>query len=279
MSRYRRIATRLWADEHVRALSAPRPSGRFLWIYLLTGPHTTSVPGLFRVRLGGLAEELGWSRKALERCWRELEAKPMLHFDDGTGLVYIPRALAYNPPESPNVVRSWRAVLSELPEGDLLRRALAEIREGLAEMLGEAFVRAFDEATGSVRPRLPVQTRVEEPAEAPVETTLEVPLRTFRQHGTEPVPQAAQELEERRVQADLLVLDGLTLPLEPGEWLQERLGYLLGTRYDEERATLVTDPLPPGELALRLPLLASRLLEGRDVAFTGPDRRLAGAVA
>ena len=44
----------MWGDKSFRELSAPQPCGQALWIYLLTGPHTTPLPGLFMAGEAGL---------------------------------------------------------------------------------------------------------------------------------------------------------------------------------------------------------------------------------
>src|SRR3990172_698570 len=43
---YRKIDIRMWGDAKFCALSE---KARYLWIYLLTGDHTTSLPGLVKV--------------------------------------------------------------------------------------------------------------------------------------------------------------------------------------------------------------------------------------
>ncbi len=61
MSRYSKIETRMWNDAKFRALSAPPPCGQFLWVFLITGEHITSIPGLWRVGEAQAAEILGWT--------------------------------------------------------------------------------------------------------------------------------------------------------------------------------------------------------------------------
>src|SRR2546427_3847788 len=48
MARYRKIDTRMWGDCRFRELSSPSPSAKYLWMFLLTGPHTSNIPGLSR---------------------------------------------------------------------------------------------------------------------------------------------------------------------------------------------------------------------------------------
>lgn len=149
MSRYRKIEVRIWADQNFRELSPLLPSGQGLWFYLLTGPHTGPVPGLFRAGRAAMAEELGWSLDELTDAFEELSSRSMAEADFGARLMWLPNALKHNLPQSPNVVRSWGAELDLLPECALKVKALARMREVLAEM-GEPFVAALDEVLAKV---------------------------------------------------------------------------------------------------------------------------------
>lgn len=144
MSRYRKIEVRTWSDEKFRQLSAIPPSGQGLWFFLLTGPHTTAIPGLFRAGRAGMAEELGWEPEAFDEAFAEVSGQGMAEADFKAKLVWLPKAIQHNKPESPNVVRGWRVELDLLPECELKRRAIAGIREAL-EAAGPSYVEAFDE--------------------------------------------------------------------------------------------------------------------------------------
>lgn len=144
MSRYRKIEVRTWSDEKFRSLSPIPPSGQGLWFFLLTGPHTTAIPGLFRAGRAAMAEELGWDQEAFDEAFLEVSAKDMVKADFRAKLVWLPKAIQHNKPESPNVVRGWRVELDLLPECDLKREAIAGIREAL-EAAGASYVEAFDE--------------------------------------------------------------------------------------------------------------------------------------
>lgn len=149
--RYRRISTRLWGDERFCALSKPKPNGQSLWIFLLTGPHTGPVPGLFSAGEAALAEVLGWPLAAFRRCWRELEQRGLVHADWRARVVWLPNAVRHNSPESPNVVRSWRAAIDDIPESALKGDALQSL-QAFAEGLGEPYAKAFAEASGEKHP-------------------------------------------------------------------------------------------------------------------------------
>ena len=144
MSRYRKIEVRTWSDEKFRALSAIPPSGQGLWFFLLTGPHTTAIPGLFRAGRAAMAEELNWEQEAFDEAFLEVSGQGMAKADFKSKLVWLPKAIQHNKPESPNVVRGWRVELDLLPECDLKREAIAGIREAL-EGAGPSYVEAFDE--------------------------------------------------------------------------------------------------------------------------------------
>lgn len=148
MSRFRKIEARMWSDDRFRALSPMQPSGQGLWVFLLTGPHTGPVPGLFRAGRAGMAEELGWEIEEFNAAFQEIEGQGMAVADFKARLMWLPNGLKHNKPESPNVVRSWRAELDLLPECDLKRQALKGLRAKLADY-GAPYVEAFDEVVPS----------------------------------------------------------------------------------------------------------------------------------
>jgi hypothetical protein len=122
--RYRRISTRIWGDERFRRLSKPKANAQTLWFFLLTGPHTQAVPGLFSVGEAALTEMLGWSLKGFRSAWQELEQLGMVKRDWPARVVWIPKAIRHNPPESPNVIKSWRTTIDDIPECSLKLEAL-----------------------------------------------------------------------------------------------------------------------------------------------------------
>ena len=146
MSRYRKIEVRIWSDEKFRALSPLPPSGQSLWLFLLTGPHTGPIPGLFRSGKMALAEELGWSSKAFSKAFAELEAQGMAKADWKNRVVWLPKSIIYNLPQSPNVIKSWEEELKLIPECTLKTEAIDGIKDGIM-VLGEAYVSVFIEIT------------------------------------------------------------------------------------------------------------------------------------
>lgn len=159
MSRYRKIEVSMWADSKFLALSPLPPSGQSLWIYLLTGPHTGPIPGLFRLGPMALAEELGWGSEDFAKAFREVFGEGldgayregMAKADTKARVMALPKAILHNLPQSPNVVLSWAEEWKSIPECWLKNEAKQQIRSALATV-GESYVAVFDKISGSGSP-------------------------------------------------------------------------------------------------------------------------------
>lgn len=129
MARHRKIDVKMWGDEKFVALSKPKPNAQTLWVFLLTGPQTTAAPGLFSAGEAALAEALDWPLPAFRRCFRELADKQMAKADWRARVVWIPKAVLYNPAENPNTVKAWRRAIAEIPECPLRDEAETALRK------------------------------------------------------------------------------------------------------------------------------------------------------
>lgn len=150
--RYSKVSRRMWGDEKFLRLSSPKPCAQLLWFRLLTGPELGCIPGLYSARLSGLAEALDWQLQATRDCWDEIAGEGMAEADWRAGLVWVPKAIEHNEPESPNVVRGWRIAWQELPDSELKARAGVALAAYLNAM-GPAWLEAFAEATGKASPK------------------------------------------------------------------------------------------------------------------------------
>lgn len=148
MSRWRKIDVRMWADEKFRRLSSPGPNAQSLWFFLLTSPNTSNIPGLFRAGKAGLAEELNWNSKGFAEAFGELFAEGMVKADWDSRVVWVPKAIYYDPPSNPNVVKSWRGPWKELPECDLKSEA-HQLLKGFLKGLGESFAKEMPILSGN----------------------------------------------------------------------------------------------------------------------------------
>jgi hypothetical protein len=143
-SRWRKVYTRVWGDDKFKALSGPPPSGRYLWFYLLTGPHTGIIPGLYNITEAAISETLYWPLQGFRRALNEILALRMAKFDRKHGVLFIPHVIEYDPPANPNVIRGWKVCWDEMPECDLKREAYQVLKAHVAER-GENFAHAFEE--------------------------------------------------------------------------------------------------------------------------------------
>lgn len=155
MSRYAKIDRRIQSDARVQALSRPQPNGQSLWMYLLCNPHMTNIPGVFCAGEAMLAEALGWPLEGFREAFREVTAQALAKADWKARLVFVPNAIKYNAPESPNVVKSWATPWSELPECALKNEARARLWtfvEGMSKGFQEAFREACPEPSAKAMP-------------------------------------------------------------------------------------------------------------------------------
>jgi hypothetical protein len=161
--RYRKVSTRIWADDRFMRLSTPQPNAQSLFLYLLTGPHTTCIPGVIVAGEASLAEALGWPMEGFREAFRELlaegsddgHAHPLVMADLRSRLIFLPRAARHNQPENPNVVKSWKIQWSEVPECDLKvtvwNTLLLEISEK-SSACGKEFQASIERPKGSGKP-------------------------------------------------------------------------------------------------------------------------------
>ena len=148
MSRYRKIETKMWGDTKFRSFSQ---NTQFLWIYLLTNPETTSLPGLYSCGKMAMVESLGWAMKSFMESFEELSRNDMAKADWDARLIWIPKAIIYNRPQNPNVVKSWKAHWNDLPECPLKVDAYQALKIKM-ESLGESYLKSFLESFGESIP-------------------------------------------------------------------------------------------------------------------------------
>ncbi len=110
---YRKIDPRLWDDERFVELT---PIDKLVWLYLLTGPHTTSLPGLWIVGSGELVDGLRLPGRSIQASLEKLEAMGRLVLNPRLRLIRIPNAPRYNRPDNARVVKSWFKLWSDIPE-------------------------------------------------------------------------------------------------------------------------------------------------------------------
>jgi len=169
MARYRKIDPRIWCDAKFRSMS---PAGQYVFLYLLTHPALTMI-GAMRATVEGLAAELGWPLilpqskglpkglpkglgegfpKGFAEAFGEGIERGMVWHSPEAAFLALPAFIKYNPPDNPNVVRGWRAIVDLLPECELRNQYFQRIRahietlpKGFAEGLPKGFGEGFQE--------------------------------------------------------------------------------------------------------------------------------------
>ena len=131
--RFAKVDLRIWHDERFRSLPMP---AQFLFLYLLTSPERTLIPGVLRHSFSTVFAHFGWSQRTGFLHVTALVECGMVAYEGD--LIWLPNALNHNRPANPNVVRGWRKAFDhELPEC------------GLREIIGTAislFLRDFQPA-------------------------------------------------------------------------------------------------------------------------------------
>lgn len=143
---YRKVKITMWDDPKFRALSPLPPSGQSLFIYLLTGPFTGIIPGLYKAGRAAMAEELGWEVEAFDLALGEVIGLGMAKADLQARVFWLPNAVKHNPPASINVVKSWARSYELLPNCQLKFEAFDALKAAcyaVSEAMGMAFDKAF----------------------------------------------------------------------------------------------------------------------------------------
>lgn len=142
MSRaFRKVSPRIWSDAKFLSLS---DDGKLALLFLLTHPTLTSL-GALRGNCPGLAVEIRWKAERLETAIQELTAAGIVDLDAGASFIALPNYLKHNPPENPNVIKSWGDQAERLPECSAKER-LIERAQQHAKDRGQTFLKAFTDA-------------------------------------------------------------------------------------------------------------------------------------
>lgn len=149
---YSRVQRRIWTDARFRKLSRPAPNARDLFLYLLTTPAATQIPGLVALGESAMAEDLEWPVAGLRKSLVELEQAGMVKVDRVARLLWLPNAIKHNPPRSSDNVKGWAKFWRMLPECDLLAEAARTMMDAFL-VRGGAFPAAFARVSGLTIPQ------------------------------------------------------------------------------------------------------------------------------
>jgi len=145
LARYRKIAVRMHGDEKYRALTQVPPCGAGLWWHLLAGPQTGPIPGVFSIGRAAFAELLRWPQGGFDEAYAEVFQQGMVEADWEARVVWVPKAIEHNLPESPNVIVSWISEWDLIPECELKLKAWDSIKKAIYSM-GKKNPKAYRDA-------------------------------------------------------------------------------------------------------------------------------------
>jgi len=155
---YRRIPVTIWDRKDFRDLSV-NAKAIVLYLYMMTGGHTISVPGLFRAGKAALAEGLRWPLEMFEEGFSELEAHGMALADWEAPLVWLPHELNdFNRPNNQSEATGWINTFRMLPDCALRTKARAAVEAFLYPWDVTPSHRYKKKDTPSTPPRHPLDT-------------------------------------------------------------------------------------------------------------------------
>ncbi|MEM3453476.1 MAG: hypothetical protein QW835_07640 [Candidatus Hadarchaeum sp.] len=138
MARYRKIEVSIHNEEWFQGLS---DMAKLLWFTLYTHPQLTSM-GAMRATIPGLAAELGWTVIKFRKALDELIRLDVVRISPDAPFLCFPHFLNLEPPDSPNMVKSWKKFRDLFPDCELKSWYFRQVSAFL-EGLGEAFVEPF----------------------------------------------------------------------------------------------------------------------------------------
>lgn len=141
---YRKIEPKLWDDELIADLDRDT---KLVWVYLLTGKHTTSLPGLWIATTLIIADGLRAPVEVVEKALVELERLGRIVRDQRRRLIRVPKSPRHNPADNARVVKGWWNQWADLPDCALKYEHIASLRDGVD---GEKTTAAWDEYFGKI---------------------------------------------------------------------------------------------------------------------------------
>ena len=110
---YRKIEPRMWDDERFSALA---PESKLVWLCILTGPHTTALPGLSVCGVASLAEAIRYRIDTVSKALTELVAAGLVRVNPTSRVILVPNAPKYNPCPNAKVLKGWLSLWKNVPD-------------------------------------------------------------------------------------------------------------------------------------------------------------------
>ena len=126
---YAKVYSRIWNRPHFRGLS---DDGKLIFFAALSSPYNTSL-GIFAGSPASVGTHLGWNSERSGKAMLEAQCAGLLEHDHETGMIRFPAFLKYDPPASPNRVKSWVKLYPLFPESDFLWEHLQSVEKLIRE--------------------------------------------------------------------------------------------------------------------------------------------------
>lgn len=145
------VPVSIWSEETFQKNS---DDARLLLICLLTGPATTTIPGLVNAYASAFTVWLGISEERVEAAVAELKADGTLIYE--SGVFWLPGVLEHREPVNPNFITSWRNIWPYINNGAVKRTAWVALR-AWCQKKGRDWLKAFDDACPIKNPPVKVK--------------------------------------------------------------------------------------------------------------------------
>ena len=116
----------VWRDKEYRKQLTLEQ--RHIWLHLLTSPSRTHFPGLLRTTIKEIAALVDLSPRKVAAAIEQFKDLGWADYDEEEELLYLPKALKYNPPDNEKQLIHWVRVWSSFPECSLTKLALDALR-------------------------------------------------------------------------------------------------------------------------------------------------------
>ena len=110
---YRKIEPRMWDDERFAVLTK---DAKLTWLCVLTGPHTTPLPGLSVCGIATLSESMRDGFDTVSEAVKELSGAGLIRFNPTTRVMQVPNAPKYNPCANQRVLKGWFSAWRNVPD-------------------------------------------------------------------------------------------------------------------------------------------------------------------
>lgn len=123
---YAKLSTSLWGSRKYRKLATVQP--KFMYVYLHSSPHVNSI-GCYRLPIGYIAADLGWSIEQINEALLELAAVELIEWNQDEQIVRIIDFIRHDPPTNVKHAAAMAKDAFALTDCREKMRALEELLE------------------------------------------------------------------------------------------------------------------------------------------------------